>query len=49
MNTYYVEFIINGEERWTSVRARSENEAEFLVYNGLLHVGYAEITRCEIC
>lgn len=49
MNVYYVEFKINGEERWTSVKARTENEARFLVYNGMLNIGYAEITRCEIC
>ena len=49
MNVYYVEFTINGQERWTSVKARSENEARFLVYNGMLGHGYAEITRCEKC
>ena len=49
MNVYYVEFKINGEDKWTSVKARSESEAEFKVYNGMLHIGYADITRCEIC
>ena len=49
MKVYYVEFIINGQERWTSVKARNQNEAEFKVYNGLLHIGYAEITLCKEC
>lgn len=49
MKTYYVEFTINGENKWTTVRARNEHEAEFKVYNGLLHVGYAENIFCTEC
>ena len=49
MKTYYVEFVINGQERWTSVEARNENEAEIRVYHGLLHIGYAENIRCYEC
>lgn len=49
MKTYYVTFTINGEHRWTTVNARNENEAEFKVYNGLLHIGYAENISCTEC
>lgn len=49
MKVYMVEFTINGEEKWTSVKARNENEAEFKVYNGMLHIGYAENIRCYEC
>ena len=46
MKVFYVEFILNGEDKWTTVNARTENEARFKVYNGLLHLGYADITLC---
>lgn len=47
MKVYYVEFTLNGEDKWTTVNARSEAEARFKVYNGLLHLGHAEITLVD--
>lgn len=36
MRVYMVEFEINGEYKWTSLKTRSENEAAFLVENAMI-------------
>ena len=46
MKFYTVDFLVDGENKWTRVEARSEKEARFIVYNSFLGEGkYIEVTR----
>lgn len=53
MKVYMVEFELNGDYRWTSVKARSESEAAFLVENGTITMkgvdGTYELLKVTAC
>lgn len=53
MKVYMVEFELNGDYRWTSVKARSESEAAFLVENGTIPTkgvdGTYELLKVTAC
>lgn len=49
MKVYMIEFILNGENKWTSLKAHSLTDAEFRITNYMIGKGEFEITLIEEC